>query len=261
MYPTIPIGPVRLQTYGLFLLIAAWIGLWLASKMAPRRGLEPDHVYNAGFYALLAGLVAARLGHVALYFETYRSQPLQIISPSAGALLPWTGLLGALLALGWYAWRNRLSPPRLADAAAFGLLAAIIIANVGAFLAGKSLGMLSDAPWAVELYAVRRHPASLYEGLAVLLWLGLLFWLERRGQRQPGWLAWLALFGYATTRLFLEPFRVEGALLADGWRVVQVVALLIVVASGWMLGRIATWDTPTHDDRETTIPSFNDSAA
>ncbi|HSN75643.1 MAG TPA: prolipoprotein diacylglyceryl transferase family protein [Anaerolineae bacterium] len=68
MFPTIPIGPMRLQTYGLALLLAYMAGMWLAARQARRHGVDSDHVYNMGLYALLAGIVAARLGHAIAYF-------------------------------------------------------------------------------------------------------------------------------------------------------------------------------------------------
>jgi phosphatidylglycerol:prolipoprotein diacylglycerol transferase len=238
MFPTIPIGPLRLQTYGVFLLIAFWAGLWLAARQAGRRGIPGDHVYNAGFYALIGGLVAARLGHVVAFFEVYRTDPRQVLSLSPGALLPGVGLVAALLVLAFYVWRHRLPPLPLADAAAPGMLLALAIAGVGTFLAGRDLGILSDLPWAVELFGVRRHPVALYEALAALALLAVVLVLDRR-PHPTGYTALVALFGYATIRLFLEPLRVEGLTVGDGWRVAQVVALAAVAVSGWLLGRMA----------------------
>ena len=106
MFPTIPIGPLRLQTNGLFLLAAYFAGLWLSARQARRHGVEGDHVYNAGFYALIVGLVAARLGHAVAYLEVYRTDPLQIISLSAGAFLLLPGLLGALAMVAIYIRRH-----------------------------------------------------------------------------------------------------------------------------------------------------------
>lgn len=240
MYPILPIGPLRLQTYGLFLLLAYWAGLWLAAKLAPRRGLEADHIYNAGFWALIGGLLAARLGHVLLFFDAYRADPTQILSLSPGALVPWAGLLGAVAVLAFYLRRYRLPVLPMADAAAPGVLLALASAALGGFLSGSLLGGLSDLPWAVEAFGVRRHPAGLYEALALLGLLALLLRLDRPEESRPGWLALLALFAYAATRLLLEPFRAESATLEGGWRVAQVVALLVVAASGWLLGRLST---------------------
>lgn len=239
MLPTIPIGPLRIQTYGLFLLLAYFAGLWLAARLARHRGIDGDHVYNAGFYALLAGLVAARLGHAVAYFEAYRADPRQILSLSPGALLPLPGLIGAAAVVAIYVWRHRLPALPLADAAAPGVLLAIVVADMGAFLAGRMLGAPSDLPWALELFGVRRHPAALYEALASLALLAVLLWLDRSRRLKPGQLLLLTLFGYATVCLFLEPLRAGSSTIGDGWRVPQIVALAVIAISGWLLGRMA----------------------
>lgn len=237
MFPTLPIGPLRIQTYGLFLLLAYFAGLWLAARLARRRGLDGDHIYNAGFYGLLAGLVAARLGHTVAYVEAYRADPRQILSLSPGALLPLPGLIGAAAAVAFYVWRRRLPALPLADAAAPGVLLGVVVAGWGAFLAGRLLGAASDLPWALVLFGVRRHPVALYEALAGLALLAGLLWLDRTRTLRPGQLLLLTLFGYATIRLFLEPLRAGSPTVGDGWRVPQMVSLVVIAICGWLLGK------------------------
>ncbi len=244
MFPTIPIGPMRLQTYGLALLLAYMAGMWLAARQARRRGVDSDHVYNMGLYALLVGIVAARLGHAVAYFEVYRVDPLQLLSLSPGAFLPLPGLIGAAAMAAIYLFRHHLSAVRMLDILAPGVVLALIIASLGAFLAGRDLGTLSELPWAVDLFGVRRHPVALYQALALSGLLGLLLWADRRATLRPGQLALVALFGYATVRLFLDPLRAEGMLVGDGWRLTQIIALAAVLLTGWLLGRTAPPSAP-----------------
>jgi phosphatidylglycerol---prolipoprotein diacylglyceryl transferase len=248
MYPTIPIGPLRLQTYGIFLLVAYMAGLWLAARQARRQGMDGDHIYNLGFYALLVGIVAARLGHALAFIEVYRTDPLQLLSLSPGAFLPLPGLLGAVAMAAVYMRRHRLPVAATLDALAPGIVLALAVASVGAFLAGHQPGALSDLPWAVEAFGVRRHPAALYQAAALLGLLALLLWIQHRGAMRPGQLALLALFGYAAMQLFLDPLRAGGLLLGDGWRVTQIVALAVVIASGWLLSRTADDASPATNE-------------
>ncbi|MCB0240339.1 MAG: prolipoprotein diacylglyceryl transferase [Anaerolineae bacterium] len=240
MFPTIPIGPLRIQTFGLALLLAYMAGLWLAARRGPRHGIAGDHIYNAGFYALLVGLVAARLGHAVAYFEVYQTDPMQILSLSPGAFLALPGLLGGLAMVAIYLRRHHLSAVAFADAAAPGILLALTVAALGDFLAGRSLGSLSDAPWAMEMFGVQRQPVALIEAVALGGLLAILLLVDSRRPLRPGQLALLALFGYATIRLLTEPLRADSALVGDGWRVVQIVALAVIAFSGWLLGRGAT---------------------
>ena len=240
VFPTIPIGPLRLQTMGLFVLAAYFAGLWLAARQARRHGVDGDHVYNAGFYALIVGLVAARLGHVVAYLEVYRADPLQIISLSLGAFLLLPGVLGALAMLAIYLWRHKLSFVQMADIFAPGVLLGLVIVELGAFLAGRGLGGLSTLPLAIEQFGVRRHPVALLDALATLALLIVLLWIDRKRAPKPGRLALMAAFGYATIVLFLEPLRAASPIIGDGWRLPQVVALLVVAVSGWLLGKTQT---------------------
>jgi phosphatidylglycerol:prolipoprotein diacylglycerol transferase len=235
---------MRLQTYGLALLLAYLAGMWLAARQARRRGVDSDHVYNMGLYALLVGIVAARLGHAVAYFEVYRADPLQLLSLSPGAFLPLPGLMGAAAMAAIYLYRHHLSAVRMLDILAPGVVLALIIASLGAFLAGRDLGALSELPWAVELFGVRRHPVALYQALALSGLLGLLLWADRRATLHPGQLALATLFGYATIRLFLDPLRAEGVLVGDGWRLTQIIALAAVLLTGWLLGRTAAHTPP-----------------
>jgi phosphatidylglycerol:prolipoprotein diacylglycerol transferase len=241
---------MRLQTFGMALLLAYMAGLWLAARQARRHGIDSDHVYNVGLYALLAGIVTARLGHAIAYFEVYRVDPLQLLSLSPGAFLPLPGLIGALGMAAIYLYRHHLPAVRMLDILAPGLVLALAIAALGAFLAGRDLGTLSDLPWAVELFGVRRHPVALYQALALMLLLGLLLWVDRRAMLRTGQLALMALFGYATLRLFLEPLRAEGLLIGDGWRLTQIVALAALLASGWLLGHMAGANNQTRPPSE-----------
>ena len=253
MLPTLPIGPLRIQTFGLALILAYMAGLWLAARRGPRHGIDGDHIYNAGFYALLVGLVAARLGHAAAYFEVYRSDPMQILSLSPGAFLLLPGLLGGLAMVAIYLRRHRLSALAFADAAAPGVLLAFVVAALGDFLAGRSLGALSNAPWAVELFGVQRQPVALIEAAAFAGLLVILLLLDNRKTLKPGQLALLALFGYATVRLFTEPLHADSALVGDGWRLVQIVMLGVIALSGWLLARSA--GGPAQPDAEAPAPT------
>ncbi len=248
MLPTLPIGPLRIQTFGLALILAYMAGLWLAARRGPRHGIDGDHIYNAGFYALLVGLAAARLGHAIAYFEVYRTDPMQLLSLSPGAFLPLAGLLGGLAMVAIYLRRHRLSAVAFADAAAAGIVLALAVAALGDFLAGRSLGALSNAPWAVDLFGVQRQPVALIEAAALGGLLAVLLLIDNRRTLRPGQLALLSLFGYATIRLFSEPLHADSAVVGDGWRVVQIVALAVIALSGWLLGRTAA--RPLEPDKE-----------
>lgn len=236
MLPVLQIGPLSLPTYPLALLLAGWLALEVAARVARRLGVDGDHVYNAGLYGLVAGIVAARLGHVMAYWPAYRAQPLEIFGFNTGAFLLWPGVLAALAVAGWYVYRRRLPGAALLDACAPGLLAGVAVAGIGALLAGRAYGAPADLPWAVNLWGVMRHPSQAYEALAALIVAVLAGRIAARGGA-PGMAALVAVAGYGLSRWLLEPFRAAevSPVMLGGLRAAQVWGLAAALAALWGL--------------------------
>lgn len=234
MFPVIQLGPLTLPTYPLALLLAGWIALEVGARAARRLGVDGDHIYNAGLYGLVAGLVAARLAHVAAYWDAYRTQLLEIFGFNMRAFLPWPGVLAGLAVAGWYVQRRRLPLAKMLDAAAPGVLAGIAVASLGALLAGQAYGAPTGLPWAVNLWGVARHPSQAYEALAALLVAVLAGRIAARGGA-PGAAALVALAGYGLSRWLLEPFRAAEAtaVILGGVRAAQVWGLVVAVVALW----------------------------
>lgn len=255
MLPVLQIGPLAIQTYPLALLLAGWAALAVGAWGAQRQGVDGDHIYNLGLYGFLAGLVAARAGHVIAYWSSYRGQPLEIFGFNTQAFVLWPGLLAGLLVAAWYVYRHKLPVVRVLDAAAPGILTGIAIAGVGALLVGRFPGAPADLPWSVDLWGVRRHPSQLYEAAAALVVAAVAAHALRGGAR-PGATALVALLGYGLSRWLLEPFRADSATILDGLRLAQVWGLALSLAALWGLARLAArpQSSPRHDNDAPVVP-------
>ncbi|NOX63147.1 MAG: hypothetical protein GXP42_14570 [Chloroflexi bacterium] len=227
MFPTIQIGPIALPTGPLLLILGFWVGLWVAAKVGERRGIDPDHLYNAGFYAAVAAIIAGRLGHVIRYFPAYRGDPLSVLNPNLSAFLPLAAVLAALAVLAWYQRRYQIPIPALLDALALGALALLASLALADFLNARNFGSPTLMPWAVTQWSVARHPVQLYELLGILIVLGLL-WARLEAFR-PGRTALVALGGYAAVRLIVDAFRDQPQTIGDGFRLSQVIALIVLL--------------------------------
>jgi phosphatidylglycerol:prolipoprotein diacylglycerol transferase len=242
LFPILNVGPAALQLPGLILLVGYWTSLNLAERRAKAEGLPEDAVFNAGFIALLAGLIGARLGFVALHWAAYENDLAGALALTTGALSTPAGLLVGLAAAAIYLRRFRLSIPLLLDALAPALALLFAFISLADLSAGSAFGYPSDLPWAIELWGARRHPTQIYELLAALGTLALLLWWTRRQRPFPGFLFLLFLLAYGASRLFLDAFRADSWLLPGGYRAVQVVGLAAVILSIWSLGQRMTWN-------------------
>lgn len=210
------LGGYALRWYGVFLALGVLGGLLITLREARRRGLPEDKVNAAAFWGLLAGLVGARLFHVADYPDYYRLNPQLIIALHQGGL----SLFGALVVGGGAAAlacrQSRLPLAKALDAAVPGLVFGVGVGRLGSLINGDGAGNPTALPWAV----VYRHPDSLayrldlpvhpypaYEIILGLAILGVLL-LGRRRLQAPG-LAfglWALLFGIGRLALaFTRP--------------------------------------------------------
>lgn len=237
MLPIVQIGPLALQTPGLMYLLGLWLGLALAEKFAPRRGMKPETLYNLVLTSLIAGILGARLGYVVLYPEAFLAAPLSLFSLNPGLLDPFSGFAVAFIAALVYGARQRLPFWNTLDA----LTPLFAVFLIGAALAnaasGAAFGVETGLPWGIELWGAKRHPTQFYElggAVAILLWLGR---LSKRDDLPAGQLFLTFLALTAGARLFFEAFRGDSTLLPGGIRVAQVIAWLILAAALWGLQR------------------------
>ena len=236
MAPTVRLFGFTVQVYPMALLLAAWVGLWLSAREARRLEVDDDRVYNLGFYGLLAALLGARLAYVLGHWTAYRGALLSAFSPTPTALAwPEGALIGGVVAIVYWG-RRRLPVGTTLDAIAPGLTLALALEQLGAFLDGRGFGEPTALPWGIHLWDEVRHPVQLYEAATLLVILGIL-WLRRERRPFDGHSFALFVVLYAGSRLFLEAFRAETVLMANGVRTVQVVALLVILGAVGVLYR------------------------
>src|SRR5438132_12801858 len=112
------IGPLVIRWYGILMATAIVVGLWLGHRQAKREGLPADDIISCGQWAILAGLVGARLYEVLFNWDYYGRYPWKIIAVWEGGLAIHSGLILGPLVGAWLAYRWRLPVLRGLDVAA-----------------------------------------------------------------------------------------------------------------------------------------------
>ncbi|GAB4482772.1 MAG: hypothetical protein OHK0031_05560 [Anaerolineales bacterium] len=233
MFPTLQLGPLSLQTPGLILLLALWLGLEVMERQARRSSQNAETLYNLVFTALTVGLLGARLSFAAQNFAIFAQTPLSLISPNPGLLDPFGGLaLGGLAALVYGRRKNLALWPTLdALTPLFAVMAAGLALSAAA--AGTFFGMESGLPWSVELWGAKRHPTQFYALGLALLNLTILTWRTRKNPPQAGGLFRLFVALTAFGWLLVEGLRGDSILLPGGWRLGQILAWVVLAGAGW----------------------------
>jgi prolipoprotein diacylglyceryltransferase len=248
MLPVLQIGPLALQTPGLALILGLWIGLSLSERLAARFKADASKLYNLIFTALAAGVIGARLSFVAQSTQAFIASPLNIFSLNPGLLDPVGGLAIGIMAAAIYGNRAGLPLWPTLDALSPLLAVFTIALGVSHLASGKAFGMPTSLPWGIDLWGAKRHPTQIYEIVAGLLTLGLIWPRStERTQSRPrvaGSTFGIFLALSAGMFLIIAGLRGDSHVLANGIRTSQLAAWAILAFSLWLLGKLQKSNTP-----------------
>jgi prolipoprotein diacylglyceryl transferase len=221
------IGPIHL--YGLCIALGVIAAVTISSKRWEARGGNPDDIGTIALWAVPAGVIGARLYHVATDWKTYQDDWIEAFKITNGGLgIPGGVALGVIV--GIIVVKVKHLPVRpLLDVVAPAIPVAQAIGRLGNWFNQEVFGRPTDLPWGLEIDPEFRpadypdsptfHPTFLYEGLWNLGLAGLLIWLDRKKVLRPGELFGLYVVGYAIGRLWVEMLRSDAASLILGVRV------------------------------------------
>ena len=203
------IGPLPISSFGLFLLLAFWLGISMTRRRSPAIGVDANAMLDLSLYMIIAGIIGGRLGYVLVNFPTFAQD-------WRTALAIWRDggltLYGALAGGMWVAWLytrvRQASTLALLDVAAPGLALGYAVGMVGALMHSTAqnpliMGKPTGVPWAVEIGFERVHPTQMY-----LLIAGVAIYVVLRAQRDParGVPFFTFLFLQALSRFVVEFF-------------------------------------------------------
>jgi phosphatidylglycerol:prolipoprotein diacylglycerol transferase len=248
------LGPFQLGWHGLFTVLAIAGGVWLAARLAQQRGMSTDVVGHVATWAVVGGIVGARLFHVLDHLPFYLENPLLIPAVWQGGIAVYGAFIGGLLSGGVAAWRARADTWRLLDVAAPAMLVGQAIGRCGCLANGDAWGAnATGCPLCLairythqndllpaDLLGVSTYAYPLYEIVAEMVLLGILFVLRDRLRERPGLTFLVGTVGYGAIRFVLTYLRQEPTLLL-GLQEAQLMAVLSsLVAVAVLAWRVST---------------------
>jgi phosphatidylglycerol:prolipoprotein diacylglycerol transferase len=239
----IEIGPFTLYSFGLMVILGFGGGLWLAGRLARRRGLPGDAFMDAAVLTLFASVIGARLLFVALNWEEYSRSLLEVAALWRGGMSFHGGVIAGVLSGVLYMRRRGIPVGAMADAAAPGLAVGYAVGRIGCFLNGCCYGVPTDLPWGVHFPgvgsgpSVHYHPAQIYATIINLLLAAVLVRAYGRPHR-VGQIMALYVCGYSVYRFLIEGLRkgVTADVFAFGLTEAQVFsALTLALGAAWWM--------------------------
>ena len=257
------IGHFSFRANIVFILIAFFLGSYLASSEAKKRGLDLKSISDFSYWALIAGLIGGRLSYVVFsgFFTYYIKNPVRLI-PSLETGSTFYGLIAGVVLAAWlFSQRHKEPLLRFLDALTPGLLLSQSIGQIGNFLMGDAYGKPTNVPWGVvfpvgspiHLNQLREgiipfgatpvpvHPTQIYE-LVLALGILLLVWILRNRFKRNGLLFLFYLSLYSGLRFFLEFLRGD-SLEFGGIPLAYISSILIFFASIGLFLYLRLWST------------------
>ena len=214
------VGPFPIRWYALAYIGGLGFGWLYASALlrndrlwngAPRPRAES--ISDLVLYLALGVVVGGRLGQVIFYQpEYFFTHPLKIFEPWLGGMSFHGGLLGAALAIWYFARETKVPLLTVSDIVAATAPIGIFLVRIANFINEEQWGRPSDVPWAMifpDVDSQPRHPSQLYEaGLeGLLLLLAVWFFVRGGALKRPGLVTGVFCVGYAAARIVSEFFR------------------------------------------------------
>jgi phosphatidylglycerol:prolipoprotein diacylglycerol transferase len=242
------VGPLQVRFYGIAYVIAFVAGTALAGRHLERRGVPRNVTNDIAFWAIVFGLIGARLYFVAQSgWLWYLTHPQHILAIWEGGMAFFGAIFAVLAVLIVMARRHHIGFWDVLDAGALFAAVGQPIGRLGNVMNGEILGPPSNLPWAIQYtnpasmaphLGVAYQPANLYEAVGTLLILGLLLYLRHRGAA-PGILGLTYLILYPISQLIVFNWRTDSETPAILWGLKQaqltsLVMLLTIVPAFWL---------------------------
>jgi prolipoprotein diacylglyceryl transferase len=275
---TISIGPLTIHMYGLMIALGVVAAVWLTGRRLEQAGTGTrEDASSMAVWAVIAGIIGARLWHVLTDWSKFEDSPGDIIKIWEGGLgIPGGLILGTAAGL-WASKRRGVAMADMATAAAPAIPLAQAIGRWGNWWNQELYGRATTLPWGLEIddeHLVAGaesgqlfHPTFLYESLWNFALCGVLIWIDKRFSLRPGRLFAVYVIGYGIGRFWVEGLRIDPADDFGGLRFNQWVALVAAVGAAayllidwWRHRGVEAIDPSTHPSApaESGEPSTDD---
>ena len=231
------VGPFTLTWHGIFSVLGILATIRMSQWLAWRIDKIPsEKIYDAAFWAVVVGLLGARIHYVLENYRLFAGHWLDILAVNKGGISQWGGIFGGLVGIWIWSRRNAISYWKLVDAVGPPALVGLAVGRIGDVINGEHHGTPTTLPWGVRYINPHTlgqpgsvvHPEVAYEMILCLGLVALLLPLygRLRARFPDGVTGLLFLSLYALGRFYLSYFRADQ--IEFGLRQAQWASLLMV---------------------------------
>ena len=231
-------GGLEIRWYSALILLAVFVVYSLTLKEAQRFGMSRSYIFNLMFWALIFGIIGARLYYVVFNWEMFSDDLLEIFKVWHGGLAIHGGLLAGLITIIIYTKKYNVRTLRVLDFIVVPLLLGQAIGRWGNFFNQEAHGAATTINALKSLHipdfiingmvidGVVYTPTFLYESIVCFIAFIVLAIVRRGKYTKVGMMTACYLMIYGTLRFFIEMSRTD-ALMLGGFKVAQIVSVVM----------------------------------
>ena len=238
MHPILfKIGPVTIYSYGVMVALGFLTATYLIIKELRKNPIiKIDQAMDLTLFALIFGILGARLLHVVLNIRFYIKEPGDILLLNRGGLAFQGGIITAVGFSLWFLIRRNLPVWKTGDLIMPYVALGQCIGRIGCFLNGCCFGKATEFMLGVRFpqEVISRHPTQLYSVLGLFIIFLILKSLYRR-RRFEGriFLSYFVL--YSIFRFFIDFLRGDLLPVLFGLTVSQLISIIIFLPAAAIL--------------------------
>ena len=273
------LGFLPITGYGLMMMAAFLLAGYAIQLELRRRSLDEEFAASIVWWAVIGGIVGAKIWYVALTGETdalFRR----------GGFVWYGGLIGGSGGVILAGWLRRVPWRFTADLVAAPLALGYALGRVGCFLVNDDYGIPTSLPWGMkfpeglppttvgelshlhvhfppgtnQLTLVAVHPTEIYETCAMLIvfwWL----WNRRTHTHGLGWLFGCYLILAGAERFLIEFLRAKDDRLLGPFTLAQATSVLLILVGLYFTRKWRAPDGTGGDLTRTLAPRKPDTPA
>ncbi len=236
---------LEIRWYGILIAFGLILAIIISYLIARYRRFKADEILNFAPFAIIAGVIGARLLHVVVNWSYYSKNLSSIFAFRQGGLAIQGVVIGGFIALIIFARIRKIDFWGFADCIAPSLALAQAIGRWGNFFNQEAYGKPTDARIGIFISPENRlrgyesfdyfHPTFLYESIANILLFVILIVLHvifrKKENKVPNGIIFnLYLIIYSLYRIFIEYYRIDSSMLGSV-KVVYIISGLTIIAA------------------------------
>jgi phosphatidylglycerol:prolipoprotein diacylglycerol transferase len=231
------VGIFQFRIYGLLITLGVVLIIYIFyNKKQKIEGLKKIQVDDLLFYAILPGVIGARLYHVITDWQLYQNNLMGVFEIWNGGLGIFGAVVGGMFGIYFYSKRNKFEFLKIVDLIAIFVPLGQIIGRMGNLINQEIVGGPTDLPWKMIFNdpADGYHPVFLYEQIGNMILFLIMYKLFNNNILKigKGNFTLIYIFGYSLVRFVVEFFRTETRVLFNIFTLNQIVCIALLFLVG-----------------------------